>query len=402
MHIIFHQKKKPEGESGFGPLEEWGHEILFVQEPLAALRALKENSPCLLLLGDDALPSESLKILRGLEELRENGTSAYATLLTSPEQKLDLEAAYEAGLDDYLSATPGEGELRLRLHAASRILDLRSDHAESRRILEKANRRIRAELEAAARIQASLLPQNPRTYSELDFAWRFLPSHELAGDILNIFSLDESHIALYVLDVSGHGIRAALHAVSMSRLLAPLLDQGSLLKVRDESSPRKYRLTSPAEVARTLNQRFPMDPENLQYFTMLYGILNLKTGEFTYVPCANPGFVRVSPDGEMELLENPGYPIGLEETADFEEFTIQLKKGERLYIYTDGIPEAENPQEEYFSQEQVLRTLEKHEKVELEASLDAIVNTVHEWCGTNKFKDDITLLGLEYRGPNAP
>ena len=102
----------------------------------------------------------------------------------------------------------------------------------------------------------------------MNFAWVFKPCEELGGDILNVFMLDEQQVGLYLLDVSGHGVTAALLSVTLNRVLSPAPSPHSLLK-------QQGRLMPPAEVAEQLNREFPMDPTTGQYFTLLYGILML-------------------------------------------------------------------------------------------------------------------------------
>ena len=111
----------------------------------------------------------------------------------------------------------------------------------------------------------------PQSLPELDgasFAWRFLPCDELAGDILDVFWLGERRVGLYLLDVSGHGVPAALLSVTLNRIL-PHLEEASLL-IDESSRPDENVLLSPARVAGRLNTRFPMNPETRQYFTITY------------------------------------------------------------------------------------------------------------------------------------
>jgi sigma-B regulation protein RsbU (phosphoserine phosphatase) len=146
---------------------------------------------------------------------------------------------------------------------------------------------MRADLAAADQVQRSLLPIAPPHSPKVRVAWAFRPSQLVAGDGFNIFLLDEDHLGLYVLDVSGHGVQAALLAVTLNYMLHPHLGSSTLLK-KAIPQPPYYEITSPAKVAQMLNNRFPMNPETNQYFTLLYGILDLQTYELRFVQAGHP------------------------------------------------------------------------------------------------------------------
>jgi sigma-B regulation protein RsbU (phosphoserine phosphatase) len=252
------------------------------------------------------------------------------------------------------------------------------------------------DLEAAAQIQKSLLPQRLPVVPGLDFAWAFRPCDELAGDILNIFRLDENHLALYVLDVSSHGVPAALLAVTLSRLLTPLMYQSHLLKEPGNENGQGYRIVPPREVGRQLNRQFPMDAINGQYFTLLYGVLDLTTRVFTYVQAGHPGpaFLEGA-RGSAVVLEGSGLPIGFDEETSYSECQRTLAVNDRLYLYSDGVPEACNPAGEQFGEARFLDTIESSASTTLKESLALIEERLGAWCGTAGFKDDVSLLALE-------
>ena len=137
------------------------------------------------------------------------------------------------------------------------------------RELRRANERMKADLEAAAQIQKSLLPNLSPVMEGVRFAWEVKPCEELAGDILNIFRLDEHHLGFYILDVSGHGVPAAMLSVTLHEVLSPFPSPTSLLtRLKDEGAG--FQIVSPAEVCQQLNGLSPMNPMTRQYFTLLY------------------------------------------------------------------------------------------------------------------------------------
>jgi sigma-B regulation protein RsbU (phosphoserine phosphatase) len=139
--------------------------------------------------------------------------------------------------------------------------------AERNRLLGSANEQMTAELEAAAKVQKALLPVSPPEVSGYGFAWSFEPSAGLAGDLLNVFRLDDRRVGFFVLDVSGHGVAASLLSVTVSRFLSATADVSSMLWRQTEGGG--YELESPGRVADRLNRRFPFDDETKQFLTMV-------------------------------------------------------------------------------------------------------------------------------------
>ena len=152
--------------------------------------------------------------------------------------------------------------------------------------------RMSRDLKAAARIQESFLPRELPTVPGATFAWLYRPCDELAGDGLNVIPLGGGKIAIYIFDVSGHGVSAALLSMALSRVLSSPSDLSSIL-TRDGDVPDRPAITLPAEVADRLNQLFPFNTTTEQFATMIYGVLDARTGEFRYVSAGHPGPVLV-------------------------------------------------------------------------------------------------------------
>ena len=290
----------------------------------------------------------------------------------------------------------------IAISGRSRMIALVRDISERKRLeqerkraeeeLRRANQRMKGELLAAAKIQQSLLPKVSPDIAGVNFAWALKPCDELAGDILNVFLLDEKHVGLYLADVSGHGVPAALLSTTLNRVLSPLPGH-SLLRERLEGSG--YRVSSPAEVAGQLNEEFPMDPATRQYFTLLYGILNWETREFRYVPAGHPGPVYLSSSEGPMILDTNSFPIGFFRGVNYEEHSITMKPADRLYLYSDGITEATNINGEEFGKERLIRVLVESRPMPLNTSLSSLLAAVKEWCGAANLGDDISILAVE-------
>ncbi|MDA9777499.1 response regulator [Rubripirellula sp.] len=165
--------------------------------------------------------------------------------------------------------------------------------------LESHNDRMSRDLDAAVRIQQSLLPTSDMTIDGLDVAWKYIPCDELAGDFLNYFPLDDEHVALYVVDVSGHGVASSLLSVAVARSMTRNVTSSSILAKLGENETTL--ITAPHEVAEELNKRFPMEEQGELYFTMFYGVLNRSTGHLRYV---SAGHVPPRTDAKRSKARN--------------------------------------------------------------------------------------------------
>ncbi len=259
--------------------------------------------------------------------------------------------------------------------------------------LGSANSRMSRDLDAAARVQQSLLPSSMPDTSKVCFAWKYLPCDELAGDFLNLFWLDEKHIAVYVVDVSGHGVASSLLSVTIGRLMTPQISSSSLLvQSNDEEGTRVVR---PAEVANELNRRFPMEEQNDLYFTMVYGVLDLETLRFRYVSAGHDPIVHIPRNGTPVKVEGGGMPIGWVDDLEYDDYELQLEAGDRMFLYSDGVPEAMDENLDQFTMKQMLEIMELGKLQLLDDSVALLANTVERWCVKNGPKDDVSILGVQ-------
>lgn len=262
--------------------------------------------------------------------------------------------------------------------------------------LEEANQRMKRDLEIAARIQQSLLPPLELTVPGVSLAWILKPCDELAGDTLNVLKLDRDHLGLYMIDVSGHGVGSSLLSFTLNRWMSPVSDHSSLFSDKAKG-PKRQQLVSPAQIAEKLNQQFPMDPETAQYFTFFYGILNLKTGLLRYVNAGHPNPIHLPFGSEPALLPSTGCPIGLLQKTKFEDHAVTMRAKDRLVLYTDGLIEAFNPQEEEFGLGQLLENVSNTRGLALNESLEILAKCAADWHGSSRQRDDISLLAFDYK-----
>lgn len=287
-----------------------------------------------------------------------------------------------------LSITPmrnGAGEV-------THFIGVQSD-VTARRVAEDGLRRSKGALEQtlrmAARVQQALLPPSDVEAGTLRIAHAFHPCDDLAGDGVGIVPLPDHRMGLYVLDVSGHGVGAALLSFTLNHLLSPAVEGALITKTVSETPA----VVPPARVAERLNRQFPMD-RSRQYFTFVYGVIDTRSGAFEYVIAGHPSPVFLPLGGQARRVEGAGFPIGMIDQAVFEEERLTLEPGDRLYCYTDGVIEALNAAEEEYGIDRLMFEMDRSRDLPLRTSLDAIAQSVRDWCG-GRLRDDVSLLGVE-------
>ena len=259
--------------------------------------------------------------------------------------------------------------------------------------LEVANQRMKGNLDAAARIQKSLLPDKAPRSKEVSFSWVFEPCDELAGDTLNIVPLDGKRFAVYTVDVSGHGVRASLLSVTLSHWFSRLFQGPATLATSTEVN--RESSFAPAEVAEELNRGFQMNTENAQYFTMCYGVIDVEAREFRYVTAGNPPLIVARNDGATEVLTVEGFPVGIVEQPGYEEKVIKLTPGNRVFLYTDGVVEAEDENENTYGTDRLATEVLNGREQALDGCVESIMKSVRSWVGSRGLLDDVSILAFE-------
>jgi sigma-B regulation protein RsbU (phosphoserine phosphatase) len=260
--------------------------------------------------------------------------------------------------------------------------------------LETVNRRMSSDLEAAARVQQSRLPTEQSAMAGAKVAWSYTPCDELAGDFLNFFPLDDKHMALFVIDVCGHGVASSLLSVTVGHMMNPHRSASSLLV--HEGPEGQPVIVPPREVAHELNRLFPMSEHGGLYFTMLYGVLNVESHEFRYVQAGHPQVVHMPSGASPALVDGSGMAIGwFSDIFSCDENVLQLAPGDRVYLYSDGVPEAMDPDANQLGEKQMLEVLELARDGPLDASVTLLLNVVERWAAGGSLKDDVSILGFE-------
>lgn len=269
------------------------------------------------------------------------------------------------------------------------------DTTERRRMereLRQANERLRRDFDAAANIQTSLLPGRPAEVAGLAVDWVFEPCDRLGGDCFNVFTINERLVGFYLLDVTGHGVVAALQSVALARALSAAWP-----------TPLTSGVHTAEIVAHQLNERFPLEPGAWDYFTFLGGVIEMSTFTVRFVSAGHPAPVHVAAGGEPVVLQASGLPIGMFPGTEYTESVARLAPGDRLYCYSDGVTDAMNPADEDFNQTGLVASLAASRPRPLGETLQGVRENVRTWRGTDELDDDLTLVGLEVpaRGDGA-
>ena len=242
------------------------------------------------------------------------------------------------------------------------------------------------ELALAARIQAGMLPADFPYRPEFEVYASMDPAKEVGGDFYDLFLMDEDHLALVIADVSGKGIPASLFMMS-ARIL---INDHALLG------------GSPAEILERVNKQACINNKANMFVTVWLGILEISTGKLT-TASAGHEYPMLNTSGRYEMLKDKhGLAIGAMKKSRYTNTEIQLKKGDSLFVYTDGVAEAADEGDQLFGTDRTLDALNalgagaspKEMLQGVRAAVDAFVKEATQF-------DDLTMLGLKYYGPEG-
>jgi phosphoserine phosphatase RsbU/P len=378
-------------------LKSHGHEVIAVSNGTAAWEELG-RSTFNIVFTDWMMPGMSGPELIRKIRLTGVGRYVYVILCTSRSSRADLVEGLKSGADDYIEKPIHEDELLVRLAAGERVIDLERRLEEENRKLEESNRSlkkayqtIRDDLDAAARMQRSLLPL-PGTIHGIHCNSLFLPASVVAGDVFNFFPIGSSSVGFYLLDVSGHGIPAAMLSVTLSKVLTTRPEASSPL-VAPTRAGSAYAIRPPHEALSEINDRF--QDQGDMYFTMVYGVLNEDSGCLRLAQAGHPAPILLRRNKPPEPLGDGGFPLGVFPDRSFDPLEYQVERGDRLFLCSDGILECTNSAGEQFGQQRLMEVLNKHRQCSLDILLKSFQSTMHQWSGSTEFADDVTLLALE-------
>ncbi len=304
-------------------------------------------------------------------------------LSTKEDPQIKAEA-FAVGANDYIVKLPDRLELiaRIRYHSNAYIRLL--ERNEMFKKLEESQKILHKELADAANYVKSLLPEPLKGHVEVD--WRYIPSRQLGGDAFGYHWLDECHFAIYLLDVCGHGVGAALHSISIINVL------------RSHNLPRA-NFYDPSSVLKELNSVFQMEDHNNMFFTIWYGVFDKATKQILYSSGGHPPAIlltgKSAENAKLYELRTPGIVIGALPEVNFENAMCQLEDFNRLFVFSDGVYEISKSDGSIMTLHEFINLLLKTPRRK-GSELDYILQFVQNIQGKTVFGDDFSLLQLTF------
>jgi len=239
--------------------------------------------------------------------------------------------------------------------------------------------RLERELQVAADIQISILPDELPKTNEYDFGARILPARQVGGDLYDIFVLKNDQMGVLIGDVADKGIPSAIFMARARALIMAEADIG---------------LTA-GDVLRVVNRHITHLQKSTQFVTVLYGILDLKTRLFNYARAGHEPPLILLPDGTVERVSHsPGMALGLWEDVKLDERTVTLPTGSTLLLFTDGMTDCRDTHGEPFGLERIKKTLSGLSSVDAQRACDHLLEALVSYQGGSKQDDDVTLVAI--------
>lgn len=384
-------------------LSRWGYQVSEAETGEEALAACRDTA-FEMVLSDWMMPGMTgLEFCRKFKALPREGYG-YFILLTSKSEKTEVADGLEMGADDFLSKPVSFDELRARLRAGERILGMQHELVEKNRLigatldeLQKLYDSLDRDLIEARKLQETLMRDRFRDYGGGCVSLLLKPSGHVGGDLVGSFAIDARRLAIFSVDVSGHGVASAMMTARLAGLLSGgSPDQNIALKTAPDGGRDAF---SPAEVAARLNRLMLEDLQVDQYFTLAYAEVDLLTGQFTLAQAGHPHPLLLRRDGRIEVLGEGGMPIGLFDGADYDQTTGQLCPGDRLYLGSDGLTECPDSKGEELGTQGLIALLAANTGLPSADLLEALVWDLNAHSGGADFPDDVSALLFDYRGP---
>lgn len=364
-------------------LEFEGYEVDTAEDGEDALRKLEEQKFDLVLL-DLVMPvmegDEVLKRMKADQTLRE-----IPVIMISGLEDLDTVArCIELGADDYLQKPYKPVLLRARINACLEKKQLREQEQATYAALMESQQHLAAELSEAAEYVKSLLPEP--LAGEVCTESVFVTSTQLGGDSFGYHWLDDDHLAMFLLDVCGHGVGAALLSISAMNVL------------RSQTLPNTD-FTKPGQVLERLNNSFQMERHNNMYFTIWYGVYRKSAHEIIHACGGHPPAILLTGEDRqnvtVEKLKAPGLVIGSMPDVPYQERTQKLGRYNEVYLFSDGVYELEKPDGNMWELDDFIEVL-KTPPPAGKSEIDRAIDMAKEIQDSDDFEDDFSMVKFTF------
>jgi sigma-B regulation protein RsbU (phosphoserine phosphatase) len=356
----------------------------FCSDPTKAMQMAREIQPTVI-LQDLVMPE--IDGLQLVKFFRANASTRDVPMivLSSREEPETKYKAFQLGANDYMVKLPDKLEVVARIRYHSQAYITRRERNAAFEALRASQEALKGELNEAERYMRSLFPA-PMDDATLVADWTYIACTSLGGDSFGYYWLDPDHFTVYVLDVCGHGVGAALLSVSAMNVL------------RAQSLP-SVDFKDPASVLAGLNEAFDMERQNDMYFTIWYGVYDRKTRELAYASGGHPpaALLAANATGAPQLLNTQNVIIGAMPGLPFTSARVTLGAGDRLYVFSDGVYEVN-----YAGREGMMTVEEFAEGLTRPApagtrKVDDMVAFVRAAQGRENFDDDFSLVELRFK-----
>lgn len=331
-------------------------------------------------------------------------TYGYFILLTSNSDKGDVADGLDGGADDFLTKPVNADELRARMRAGERIIGMQLELMEKNRLIGSTLGRLQAVHDSLDRdlIEARKLQQALVRHRQCDFdtgavSVLLRPSGHVGGDLAGFFKLGPARLAMFSLDVSGHGVASAMLTARLAGVFTGTAFDQNIVQSRDKKGRRT--IWPPEEVALRLNDFLVNELQVDPYLTLAYADINLTSGFVRLVQAGHPHPAVLRQDGSVDFVGNRGLPIGLFAQARYDRTELQLWPGDRLFLLSDGVTECRNQMDEELGSEGLTRILQTNARLPDAALLDALVWDLQAFNGGADFLDDVSGALFRFTGP---
>lgn len=383
-------------------LKRWGYSVLEAGSGAEALEICASH-PVGLIVSDWMMPGMSgLEFCEKFRALSRDHYG-YFILLTSKSEKREVAHGLDVGADDFLTKPVAANEFLARIRAGERILRMERELTEKNRLVHQTLSEISAlydsldrDLAEARNLQQSLVRDRFRDFGRARLSLMLRPSGHVGGDLVGFFPIGQDQLGFFAVDVSGHGVASALMTARLAAYLSgPSPDQNLALQQNKDGTvqPRP-----PSDVAARLNRLCLEEMETELYFTMLLGHLDMRNGNATLTQCGHPHAIVQREDGDLRQIGEGGMPIGLIAGAEWQDISVQLRPGDRLFILSDGVTECPDPSGKLLDDDGVFQLLRRNARLRGNTFFETLIWELTSYCGDKNFPDDVSGVLLEYSG----
>ncbi|MBV8357863.1 MAG: SpoIIE family protein phosphatase [Deltaproteobacteria bacterium] len=366
-------------------LQRWGHEVIAAQNGAEAW-TLFQAGEFPIVISDWMMPEmDGLELIRHIRACRRPGY-VYAILLTSRSHKEDLVEGMESGADDFLTKPFDHDELRVRLRAGQRVIELETALLKSLEDLAEARKR---EVEIGARIQQTLLlGQPPRNLPGIQVAALTIPSQQIDGDFYDFFSHHDRLLDVLVGDVMGKGVPAAL--------LGAAIKSQFLHALRHLVLQADTKFPEPEEVVRMVHAGVTRQFIGLDFFaTLCYARFDPSAHRVDFVDCGHTKTIHFRPRTRAcEMLQGENVPLGVSEREVYQQISQPFETGDVFFFYSDGLTEAQNETGEFFGTDRLVELITASAELEPGALLARVRAAAVEFAHAETFADDLTCVAV--------